>query len=98
MGAGLKPWEGDEVLDVRQQMTEFIMLALRTSAGVDLAEFSRRFKLDFLKIFGAAADALAGQGLITLNDGRLAPTLRGMLFHDSLVTALTDGDPESPVG
>jgi oxygen-independent coproporphyrinogen-3 oxidase len=94
-GEGLKPLEGDEVLDARQQMTEFIMLALRTSAGVDLGEFQRRFELDFLRAFGTVAEALAGQGLITMDGRRLAPTRRGMLYHDSVVAALTDFGPEN---
>jgi coproporphyrinogen III oxidase-like Fe-S oxidoreductase len=74
---------------VEQQMLEVVMLGLRTSAGIDRADFKARFGRDFNEICGAAADDLAGRGLLTLENGRCAPTRQGMLFLNTVVAALT---------
>lgn len=88
LAAGKLPRAGQERLDAAQQMTEFIMLGLRTADGVDLAEFHQRFGVDFNERFGAAAAELQGRRLLTLSEGRCAPTLRGMLYLNTVTAAL----------
>jgi len=90
--AGRRPHGGEESLSVEQQMLEVVMLGLRTSAGVDRADFKARFGRGFKEIYGAAADDLAGRGLLTLENGRCAPTRQGMLFLNTVVAALTGND------
>jgi hypothetical protein len=53
LAAGKSPRAGREELTAAQQMTEFIMLGLRTAEGVDVAEFRKRFGVDFNERFGA---------------------------------------------
>ncbi len=86
--AGRRPPGGEETLTVGQQMLEVLMLGLRTSAGVGLADFQARFGRDFRDLYGAAADELAARGLLTLDGGRCAPTRQGMLFLNTVVAAL----------
>jgi len=86
--AGRRAPGGEETLTVDQQMLEVVMLGLRTSAGIDRADFQARFGRDFREIYGAAADELAGRGLLTLDSGRCAPTRQGMLFLNTVVAAL----------
>ena len=66
------------------------MLGLRTAAGVDLADFARRFGEAAAQACAAAAAPLAAQGLLTCDRTRIAPTLRGMLVHNAIVGALTE--------
>jgi coproporphyrinogen III oxidase-like Fe-S oxidoreductase len=73
------------------------MLGLRTAAGIVFSQFRERFGIDFREAFGEAAAALAREGLLAVSEERCAPTRRGMLFHDTLVSALTS-DLETPPG
>jgi len=79
---------GEETLTAGQEAMEAVMLGLRTAAGVDLADFRSRFGVDFLQVHGAAAAELESQGLIRLEAGRCAPTLRGMLYLNTVAAAL----------
>ncbi len=87
--AGRRPPGGEESLSVDQQMLEVVMLGLRTSAGIDQADFKARFGRDFNEAYGAAVHDLAGRGLLALEYGRCAPTRQGMLFLNTVVAALT---------
>ncbi len=89
--AGRRPPGGEEFLSADQQMLEVVMLGLRTSAGIDRTDFRARFGRDFNERYGAAADELAGRGLLTLENGRCAPTRQGMLFLNTVVALLTGG-------
>lgn len=86
--AGRRAPGGEETLSVDQQMLEVIMLGLRTAAGIERADFQSRFGLDFNERYGTAADELAARGLLTLANGRCAPTRQGMLFLNTVVAAL----------
>jgi len=79
---------GEETLTAEQEMMETIMLSLRTAAGVDLQDFKNRFGVDFVQAHGDAAAGLESQGLIRLKNGRCAPTLRGMLYINTVAAVL----------
>lgn len=87
--AGRRPLAGEEVLDREQHMMEAILLGLRTSAGIDVMGFKRRFGVDFIEVFGAAVSDLTSQGLLSLTAERCAATRRGMLYLDTVTAALT---------
>lgn len=80
---------GEETLTGEQQMMEAVLLGLRTAAGIELQDFKSRFGVDFMQVHGAAAAELQSQGLLRLEDGRCAPTLRGMLYINTVTAALT---------
>ncbi len=79
---------GEEELGLEQLMTEVVMLGLRTAWGIDLADFRERFGAGPAAALDAAAQELAARGLLISNGTRLAPTLRGMLYLDSVTAAL----------
>jgi oxygen-independent coproporphyrinogen-3 oxidase len=79
---------GEETLTGEQEMLEAVLLGLRTAAGFDLREFNNRFGVDFMMRHGVAAVELQSQGLLRLEDGRCAPTLRGMLYINTVTAAL----------
>jgi oxygen-independent coproporphyrinogen-3 oxidase len=86
--AARRPVAGTEVLTADQEMTEAIMLGLRTAAGVDLPGFKKRFGVDFMQVHGDAVAGLQSQGLLRLEDERCAPTRRGMLFLNTVTATL----------
>ena len=79
---------GEETLTREQEMMELTMLGLRTAAGVDLQDFNGRFGADFMQMHGDAVAELQSQGLLRLEDGRCAPSLRGMLYINTITAAL----------
>jgi oxygen-independent coproporphyrinogen-3 oxidase len=89
-GAGEAPVEGEEVLTAGQLMAEAVMLGLRTAAGIDLADFARRFGERAARACADAAAPLAAQGLLTCTHTRCAPTLRGMLVHSTIVGEIVE--------
>jgi oxygen-independent coproporphyrinogen III oxidase len=88
--AGGPPTAGEEVLTVGQQMTESVMLGLRTSAGLDLADFARRFGESAARACAEAAAPFVDQGLLTRDRSRCAPTRRGMLVHNTIVGEMVE--------
>ncbi len=86
--SGGRAISGEEILTGEQEMMEAILLGLRTADGIDLSDFERRFGVDFMQAHGGAATELQAQGLIRLADGRCAPTLRGMLYVNTVAAAL----------
>jgi oxygen-independent coproporphyrinogen-3 oxidase len=67
---------------------ELLFLGLRTVDGVDREHYAARFGADPLAHFGPALRELEAQGLLSLANGRLAPTRRGIWFADELALRL----------
>jgi oxygen-independent coproporphyrinogen-3 oxidase len=86
--AARRPVAGTEVLTADQEMTEAIMLGLRTAAGVDLPDFKRRFGADFMSLYGKPVTELESRGLLVRSNERCAPTRRGMLYLNTVTAAL----------
>lgn len=84
VGAGERPVAGEEALGGEELALEALMLGLRTADGVDLARFRERFGVDLVARNRALVDHLAAEGLVTLEDDRLRPTLRGFAVADGL--------------
>jgi oxygen-independent coproporphyrinogen-3 oxidase len=82
--AGKLPVEGWEDLSREQLRIEALFLGLRTSKGIDVQDFSRRYHYDLLSEKGAVWDRLQEEGLVSLSSGRLQPTRAGMAVADSL--------------
>jgi oxygen-independent coproporphyrinogen-3 oxidase len=82
--AGIAPREDLEQLTPEQRRLETFFLGLRTRRGVDLEEYRRRFGSDLLREKKDALAALAGQGLLTVEEGFLRPTRRGLAVADRL--------------
>ncbi|MGE5257125.1 MAG: radical SAM family heme chaperone HemW [Hyphomicrobiales bacterium] len=88
LSAGRQPLAGEEVLTAEQEMTEVIMLGLRTATGIDLLSFKRRFGVDFMEARGRTVADLQSQGLLTLDSKRCTPTRRGLLYLNTITAAL----------
>jgi len=66
---------------------EAIMLALRTSQGVDLAGFKQRYGVDVPTTYRPAIDEYVGEGLLELLDGRMRLTRRGRFLANDVCAA-----------
>jgi oxygen-independent coproporphyrinogen-3 oxidase len=79
-----RPVAGIEELKDAELALEAVMLGLRTREGIDLAAFRERFGVDLLAANQTLVERLAADGLVILEGGRLAPTLRGFAVADGL--------------
>ncbi|MDJ0876534.1 MAG: radical SAM family heme chaperone HemW [Desulfobacterales bacterium] len=82
--------EGREELTRNQEMIETVFLGLRLAAGIDLAAFARQFGTPLEDRASEVISVLVADGFLRLTQGRLVPTRRGMLLHDSVSARLTD--------
>ena len=80
------PVEGEERLDTRALILEALMTGFRTYAGVDLSALRSRWGIDLQAFNPALIDRLHSEGLLSLTDDRLIPTLDGLALADSIAT------------
>jgi len=93
IAAGRSPRAGSETLSAAQQLTETVMLRLRTTAGLDLTTVARRFGINLQRLWRDALETLGEQGYLHEGDGRVALTPRGMLVADAVTRMLLDKLP-----
>ncbi|HXY38360.1 MAG TPA: coproporphyrinogen-III oxidase family protein, partial [Vicinamibacteria bacterium] len=93
IAAGERPVGDTEALGPTELATEAVMLALRTTAGLDLAAFERRHRVNLLAANHALVDGLVAEGRLICDRerGRLVPTLSGLAVADGLAAAFEVG-------
>jgi oxygen-independent coproporphyrinogen III oxidase len=77
--------ESTEKLELLHAMGETIMLGLRVLKGIPIEEFESRFKISFKKVYGKVINPLLSDGLITLNQNRMALSRKGLFLADSVI-------------
>lgn len=77
-----------EILTKEDQINEYILTALRTSAGCDLHLLKSNFGYDVLKLHARYLEELAKQNLIVLNDTHVTLTQTGKLLADKISSDL----------
>jgi len=60
-----------EYLSLKQRMSEYMMLGLRTEEGVDLTTFSRKFRADVRDIYGQIMANYIDRDILFVTGGRL---------------------------
>jgi oxygen-independent coproporphyrinogen III oxidase len=80
---GILPVEGEETLDRSQQISELIMLGLR-SKGVNIFKLKNDLDFDFLKTFDETINLLIETRLGTLNGEYFSLTKKGILISDEI--------------
>lgn len=73
-----------------EAIEETILLSTRTCRGLSLEAFAREFGQDFRRGREARLERLRAAGLLTLEDGFLRLTPRGMEVHNAVVLELID--------
>jgi oxygen-independent coproporphyrinogen-3 oxidase len=92
LAAGERPIEAQEILGPKDLAAEALLLALRTTAGIDLDGFRARYGVDLLAANDTLVARLVDEGRIELRAdpeaGRwLVPTLSGLAVADGLAAA-----------
>ncbi len=82
--AGRLPAADVEQLGPRQRAGELAMLMLRLERGLDLAFCSERSGVDAAAVFGPTIDRWVGGGLLTVSDGIVRLTRRGIEVADGV--------------
>ena len=75
----------------KEQMTEYVMLRLRMTAGVELADFKSRFGTE-LEEFCGSFDKYISAGFMKMTDGRIAFTDRGIFVSNTILSDILDFD------
>jgi oxygen-independent coproporphyrinogen III oxidase len=81
---GKLPVEEIEFLDSEKMRMEILFLGFRTRNGISVHDFKTLFDLDLLEEKKELIHALAKEGLATISNGFLRPTIKGMAVADSL--------------
>ena len=77
-----------EVLTAADRKSEYIMLALRLSDGIDESDFARRFGEDFWHTYGPLCIPFIEGGFMVRKDGRVHLTERGFPVSNAILADL----------
>jgi len=90
--AGQSPIAEREKLTREQMIMEAIYLGLRTTRGIELDAFGKRFGINFLNSFEAKIADFEKDDLLKLSQTHCALTRKGMAFLDSIAVMFTSQD------
>ena len=85
-----------EELSFVERVEEFIMLRLRMTDGLDLAEYRRMTGRDFAADNRGLIEELAWRGMARMEEGRFALTRRGMLVSNAVIEQCFERIPQQP--
>ncbi len=74
----------NEKLKLSDLVAEHILLALRTSRGINISEFNKKYNINFLNKFGSAVSRLINSEHAILSQDSFVLTEKGMLICDEL--------------
>ena len=84
LSQGKMPVESEEFLTPDQLKLETLFLCLRTSEGIDLKLYKKRFGIDLLADKKNVIESLVNNQFVEVKNGHLRPTLAGMAVADSM--------------
>jgi oxygen-independent coproporphyrinogen III oxidase len=88
LARGQNPREGAEKLKKNKKIAEILIMGLRKTNGVRLADFNRRFGAGWAKSFQAAFHSMVQAGLLRQQQKTLQLTPRGMLLANVVFRSL----------
>lgn len=77
--------EDIQKLTKEEQMSEYIMLGLRKSAGIDIKHFNEQFNTDFLKIYDRQVTKWSDAGLLVVKHDKLYCTHKGLSVSNGII-------------
>jgi oxygen-independent coproporphyrinogen-3 oxidase len=89
---GRLPIADREVLSREQMIMEAVYLGFRTTRGVDLNDFRRRFGMDFVEKFRESIADFENDKLMQLTNSHCRLTPRGMTLLDGITAEFTSRD------
>ena len=84
---GKLPIADKETLSREQQFMEGVYLGFRMTEGIDLADFERRFGIDFIATFAEKIREFKECDWLTVSPTHCALTRNGMILHESITAA-----------
>jgi oxygen-independent coproporphyrinogen-3 oxidase len=75
-------------LSEEDRRTEFLMLRLRLAEGFSIKEFGELFGEDHLTSKQSLIDRFSSEGLIRIENGRIALTEQGFYLSNSIISEL----------
>jgi len=72
------PVENQQAIDIKEKMSEFIILGLRLTDGISATEFEQKFGKALKDLFGDKIEKLRKRGLITCCGDRIMLTSQGL--------------------
>ena len=81
-----------EFLTKRDEIFYQVMLNLRTSEGLNLKKFEKKFNFDFLAYYGDIVKELMAQNYLKITKNNLIPTFKGMLNLDFVTLKIFEKD------
>ncbi len=84
---GNLPVSGQEILDPETLEFEYIFLHLRLREGIDIADYRRRFRSDFVEKYREVLQPYFRQGILEQKENRLQLTPRGWLLADQVTAS-----------
>ena len=94
--SGRLPLAEKEVLSREQQMIETIYLGLRTTIGIDLAGFKKKFRIDFMETFKELTSDLKRMNHIALTKDRYALSRQARALLDSITAMFVRSGFKTP--
>lgn len=85
---GMLPWAEREVLTEREIMEEEIILPLRLIWGLDVNAFAQKYGSDYFAQKKGQMVKLFDAGLLTVEEGQLKLTEKGVLLNNEVLSAL----------
>lgn len=86
INAGQVPWAGSEQISADEHMEELLMLGVRLREGLDMSSVNQALGEE--RLTAASLKPLVTEGLVTIEQGRVIPTLEGRLLNDTLIARL----------
>ena len=87
---GILPVEYQEILSMRERMSEKIILKLRMMEGLDKNDFFNQFKTSVEHVFGKELYTLKEQGLLAENKTRYLLTKKGISLANNVFIEFID--------
>ena len=87
--SGVLPVAESETLTREQMIIEALYLGFRTTAGINLDDFKRRFGFDFSKAYQTPISQFERDGLLAINESNCRLTIAGMALLDNITAEFT---------
>jgi oxygen-independent coproporphyrinogen III oxidase len=82
---GLDPADFSEKIDAEKKRKDYIMMRLRTKAGLNYAEFMEIFKFDFMAKYSNIIGKMKAEGLAEDENTALSLTRKGFLISNEII-------------
>ena len=78
-----------EKIETEEALTEYVMLRMRLSSGIDMSDFKKRFGKDFLEVYSALYD-YEKSGHVEIKDGVCRFSDKGFLVSNYILSEILD--------